>query len=46
MLGSQVRAFGNIIREPRAGFLLKSAILLVAVIFAVFGFGLMGNVVQ
>jgi len=46
MLCNQVAAFGNIIREPRAGFLLKSAILLLAVILAVYGFGLMGNLVQ
>jgi hypothetical protein len=43
---SQVEAFGSIIREPTAGFLLKSVVLLTAVILAVYGFGLMGNVVQ
>jgi len=46
MLCSQVAAFGNTIREPKAGFLVKSTILLVAVTLAVYGFGLVGSLVQ
>lgn len=46
MLGKHVEGFGNIVREPRAGFVFKSIILLALVIFAAYGVGLIGYVAQ